>query len=183
MKLTKPPCLVFRWQQFQHLKHVSDTSFCYVPGLFPLLGSDVSLLERLTRRCSVYHRRPDPETGVYNPLFITKLVQNYRSHPAILEIPNELFYRKELMAYADIMARQSLCRWNGLPKQDFPMIFHGVVGQDQREERSPSFFNPQVSLLLGSCKRKERGKSWTFQCRLPAFHEQKRDIFWLLSIL
>ena len=35
----------------------------------------------------------------------------------------------------------TLLKWPGLPKLGFPMLFHGIVGQDLREERSPSFFN------------------------------------------
>ena len=37
----------------------------------------------------------------------------------------------------------SLCKWDHLPKQGFPMMFHGVKGKDEREGNSPSFFNAQ----------------------------------------
>lgn len=30
---------------------------------------------------------------------------------------------------------------NVLEFQDFPLIFHGILGVDDREEKSPSFFN------------------------------------------
>ena len=85
-------------------------------------------------------------TAVYAPgnsRFFTKLLKNYRSHPAILTQPNQMFYDDELQACADVMLRESLCSWEGLPKRGFPVVFHGVVGEDMREERSPSFFNPQ----------------------------------------
>ena len=39
-------------------------------------------------------------------------------------------------------------RWDGLAKQGFPMIFHGVVGEDKREERSPSFFNAEEAVIV-----------------------------------
>lgn len=29
----------------------------------------------------------------------------------------------------------------GLPKKGFPLLFHGLIGQDQREKNSPSWFN------------------------------------------
>jgi len=33
----------------------------------------------------------------FNPLVLTKLVANFRSHPAILKVPNELFYESDLV--------------------------------------------------------------------------------------
>ncbi|CAI5968583.1 unnamed protein product [Closterium sp. NIES-65] len=92
------------------------------------------------------HKQLGPEDGSYigyNTSAITKLVKNYRSHPKILELPNEMFYEGELEACADEMVRSSLCRWDELPnKNEFPIIFHGVMGKDEREGNSPSFFNP-----------------------------------------
>lgn len=32
----------------------------------------------------------------FNPYVLTKLVANFRSHPAILKVPNELFYESDL---------------------------------------------------------------------------------------
>lgn len=37
-------------------------------------------------------------TGRFDKTYITQLVQNYRSHPAILKVPNELFYENQLKA-------------------------------------------------------------------------------------
>lgn len=37
----------------------------------------------------------------------------------------------------------------GSTSQDFPLIFHGVTGIDEREENSPSFFNvSEVEVLM-----------------------------------
>uniref|UniRef100_UPI00398EC233 putative helicase MOV-10 isoform X2 n=1 Tax=Pristiophorus japonicus TaxID=55135 RepID=UPI00398EC233 len=102
-------------------------------------GLDLSLLERLMNQNSLYQKNPD--TGLYNEHFVTKLLRNYRSHPTILKTPNELFYDEELETHADPMISQSYCQWVHLPKKDFPLIFHGVLGEDQREAKSPSFFN------------------------------------------
>lgn len=41
----------------------------------------------------------------------------FRSHPAILKIPNELFYDGELQACADEILRNSYCGWEHLPKK------------------------------------------------------------------
>ena len=90
------------------------------------------------RTMDVYRRNPD--TGSYDSRLVVKLICNYRSHPDILHVPNELFYMNELQYCADDL-RNSFCHWDGLIRNGFPMIFHGVVGKDEREERSPSFFN------------------------------------------
>lgn len=40
-----------------------------------------------------------------------------RSHPAILKIPNELFYENELQVFADQWEREAYCNWEHLPKK------------------------------------------------------------------
>lgn len=113
-----------------------------------------------------------------------------RSHPTILDIPNQLYYDGELQACADVVDRERFCRWEGLPQQvrpsraglpppegtsdsiagldggrqgdepegflsfhgvqGFPIIFHGVMGKDEREGNSPSFFNPEEAATVTS---------------------------------
>lgn len=68
-------------------------------------------------------------------------MNNFRSHPDILAFPNTEFYRGELLSRADPVVTHSLVTYDKLPKKNFPIIFHGVVGKDQREASSPSFFN------------------------------------------
>uniref|UniRef100_K1R4Y5 RNA helicase n=1 Tax=Magallana gigas TaxID=29159 RepID=K1R4Y5_MAGGI len=104
---------------------------------------DLSLLERLVDM-PIYARDEDKfvDHGAYNPLLVTKLVDNYRSHPAILTLTSKLFYYDELKEKADRALTYSLCQWTGLPRVGFPVIFHGVRGEDLREGNSPSWFNP-----------------------------------------
>ncbi|XP_058159010.1 helicase MOV-10 isoform X1 [Dasypus novemcinctus] len=109
-------------------------------------GLGHSLLERLLTYNALYKKGPDG----YNPQFITKLLRNYRSHPTILDIPNRLYYDGELQACADVVDRERFCRWEGLPRQGFPIIFHGVMGKDEREGNSPSFFNPEEAATVTS---------------------------------
>ncbi|XP_033825188.1 putative helicase mov-10-B.1 [Periophthalmus magnuspinnatus] len=107
-------------------------------------GMGLSLLERLMTDLPLYQKT----NGVFDNRFVTKLLRNYRSHPAILEIPNELFYDGELQACADEQ-RNFYCNWEYLPKMNFPVIFHGVTGLDTRESSSPSFFNiAEVEVLM-----------------------------------
>uniref|UniRef100_A0A8C4R056 RNA helicase n=1 Tax=Eptatretus burgeri TaxID=7764 RepID=A0A8C4R056_EPTBU len=102
-------------------------------------GLEMSLLERLMTSNPLYRRRE--EEPVYDVKFVTKLLNNYRSHPHILKVPNMMFYDNELKVCADEILRNSFCNWEHLPKAEFPIIFHGILGKDEREECNPSFFN------------------------------------------
>ncbi|XP_067087810.1 putative helicase mov-10-B.2 [Osmerus mordax] len=114
-------------------------------------GMGLSLLERLMKDVSLYQKG---KGGAYNDRYVTKLLRNYRSHPAILKIPNELFYDGELQVFADEIVRNSYCNWEHLQKQDFPIIFRGVTGRDEREANSPSFFNvAEVEILMEYLKK------------------------------
>ncbi|XP_031700309.1 putative helicase mov-10-B.2 [Anarrhichthys ocellatus] len=108
-------------------------------------GMGVSLLERLMKDFSLYRK----DEGEFNNRFVTKLLRNYRSHPAILKVPNELFYDNELQCCADEILRSSYCGWEYLKNKNFPVIFRGVTGIDEREKSSPSFFNvAEVEVLM-----------------------------------
>eukprot|EP00117_Sycon_ciliatum_P045094 scpid24971/ scgid32453/ Putative helicase mov-10-B.1 len=114
-------------------------------------GLEVSFLERLMTVCDLYQRKEDK---TYNSDVLTKLVNNYRSHPDILKIPNELFYDSELIPCADELVRERLCKWTSLPPKTSirggsgPIIFHGVLGKDEREASNPSFFNDKEYRLV-----------------------------------
>ncbi|XP_010217781.1 PREDICTED: putative helicase Mov10l1, partial [Tinamus guttatus] len=112
-------------------------------------GLNISLLERLMSR-SLYLRDEDAfrAYGSYNPLLITKLVKNYRSHSALLTLPSKLFYHKELEVCADTSVVTSLLHWEKLPRKGFPLIFHGIRGRETREGHSPSWFNPTEAVQV-----------------------------------
>ncbi|XP_005510438.2 helicase MOV-10 [Columba livia] len=122
-------------------------------------GLGTSLLERLMLHNPLYKR----SSGGYNPQFVTKLLWNYRSHEAILRIPNELFYDSELKPCQtdELDVRNLYCAWEELPKKGFPIIFHGVCGEDRREAKSPSFFNTaEIEVLVHYLQKllQSRGK-------------------------
>uniref|UniRef100_A0A673H764 RNA helicase n=1 Tax=Sinocyclocheilus rhinocerous TaxID=307959 RepID=A0A673H764_9TELE len=75
-------------------------------------GLGLSLLERLMTQNELYQKG----TTEYDSRYVTKLLQNYRSHPSILKIPNELFYDGELVACADKIISCQYCTWEHLPK-------------------------------------------------------------------
>ncbi|KAJ0068634.1 hypothetical protein NL108_010303, partial [Boleophthalmus pectinirostris] len=110
-------------------------------------GLGISLLERLMTQNDLYKKTTD--SGHFDTRFVTKLLRNYRSHAAILKVPNEMFYENELQVFADQWERETYCNWKHLPKKGFPIIFHGVMGKDQREANSPSFFNvSEIEVLM-----------------------------------
>ena len=53
----------------------------------------MSLLERLMNR-GMYQK--DEGSGEYPERFMTKLKKNYRSHPDIIKVSNDLFYDGDL---------------------------------------------------------------------------------------
>ncbi|XP_058046260.1 RNA helicase Mov10l1 [Ahaetulla prasina] len=114
-----------------------------------LYGLNISLLARLMHR-PLYLRDEDTfgPCGSYNPLLITKLVKNYRSHGALLTLPSKLFYHQELEVCADPSVVNSLLGWDKLPKKGFPLIFHGMRGMEMREGCNPSWFNPTEAVQV-----------------------------------
>ncbi|XP_072776818.1 RNA helicase Mov10l1 isoform X2 [Taeniopygia guttata] len=112
-------------------------------------GLSMSLLERLSSR-ELYMRDEDAfgACGAYNPLLITKLTKNYRSHSALLALPSKLFYHKELEVCADTSVVTSFLNWEKLPRKGFPLIFHGIRGTETREGHSPSWFNPAEAVQV-----------------------------------
>ena len=113
-------------------------------------GLSVSLLERLMER-PLYRptQRAAGDGMQYDQRIITKLLDNYRSHPTLLELPNRLFYDGELRAKAagDILVN-SMLTWEGLPALGVPLLFDGIVGKDQREASSPSWFNADEAMAV-----------------------------------
>lgn len=100
------------------------------------------------------HQPAGPVVGAvapYDGRLVTKLVRNYRSHEAILRLPNELFYDGDLAPCADRIRSHNLVDWEHLPARargHFPLIFHGVHGVDDREGNSPSWFNTQECTVV-----------------------------------
>ena len=104
-------------------------------------GLEKSYMERLTED-DAYARK----SGMYPEKLITKLIRNYRSHPSILKMPNELLYDGDLIASSDYGVSHNLSRWEYLPRQGFPIIFHAMEGENLREGNSPSWYNPQEAM-------------------------------------
>jgi helicase MOV-10 len=72
---------------------------------------------------------------------VIKLVNNFRSHSAILKFPNENFYDGDLKQFGDHSVINSFLGLSRLPAKKLPIVFHSISGKDDRESSSPSFFN------------------------------------------
>lgn len=75
------------------------------------------------------------ERNSYNPLYITKLLNNYRSHPNIIKISNDLFYEGELR-YCGGLSTRIFENWNNILQPNNPVIFHGLKGYENKEGNS-----------------------------------------------
>lgn len=108
----------------------------------PLLGK--SMLERLMD-LPLYKRGEDEK---YNTSYITKLIRNYRSHKCILHVSNKEFYKDELVACGGAVTNFAI-GWPTLPNKKFPLIFHGAVDKEKREEFSFSIYNlKEISITI-----------------------------------
>ncbi|CAH1392762.1 unnamed protein product [Nezara viridula] len=116
-------------------------------------GLQESLLSRLLDR---FPYKRDlvgfPKSYGYDPRLVTKLVNNYRSLPSILQLPNMLFYNDDLIP--NIIEKSSeesilLSRLRlpflikTLDGNAPPLVFHGVQGTNMQENSSYSWYNPQ----------------------------------------
>ena len=104
-------------------------------------GLEKSLLERLINN-NLYLDKNEYLSQSYNDKYCVKLLNNYRSHRAIIEVPKTLFYGNELNECAgEFRNLFSSLKWSLLPNKNFPLIFHQIYGREEREGFSPSYFN------------------------------------------
>ncbi|KAM7269280.1 hypothetical protein ACFE04_024777 [Oxalis oulophora] len=73
--------------------------------------------------------------------YVTKLVRNYRCHPKILDLPSELFYNGELLASKKDNSLSLAAKLYFFPNKEFPILFYGIRGSNERELNNPSWFN------------------------------------------
>ncbi|KAJ3917943.1 RNA helicase [Lentinula edodes] len=153
-------------------------------GLASVLGLKTSYLARIMDR-EIYDLDGKSSVGGRG-VTIVKLVRNFRSHPAILEFSNEHFYNNELQYCGNPILTRSLQDSNELPKKKFPLIFHGIIGKDQREASSPSFFNiEEASQVKKYCinliSDRKNGIRAEHIAVITPYHAQRIKILNLLS--
>ncbi|KAI8622786.1 P-loop containing nucleoside triphosphate hydrolase protein [Chytriomyces sp. MP71] len=145
-------------------------------GLAQACQYDISYLERLIDSCEAYQQRDDSEAAsnrrYKNPHSIVRLQNNYRSHPAILELYSKTFYDGDLKECATLDNRISKLSW--LPnRNEFPLVFHGVAGKDEREGSSPSWFNmDEVDIVIKYIRTLMTGASPPFKASTKPVNAQ-----------
>ncbi|KAJ8686783.1 hypothetical protein QAD02_022577 [Eretmocerus hayati] len=110
-------------------------------------GLDQSFLARLLKLFP-YQRDPQGfETG-YDPRVVTKLLENYRSLPDLLSLPNQLFYDNELIPKVHIAESEEAEILENLtdmlPKRlgsPLPIVFHCVYGKSLVDPNTTSWYN------------------------------------------
>ncbi|KAI8039995.1 hypothetical protein M5D96_007420 [Drosophila gunungcola] len=108
------------------------------------LGLSQSLMERLLR--SDCYRLD--ENGNYDRTLQTRLRRNYRSHPQIVRIFNDLYYNGELIPQAPAAEVSLAAHWSLLPNPSFPIIFQATHGRTEREQHSTSSYNQLEAKVL-----------------------------------
>jgi helicase MOV-10 len=78
-----------------------------------------------------------PAPSIYDPNYVVKLVQNYRSHRSILDVPSRLFYDNDLVAAKYVPDYG----WPELPRPDAHVVFEPVLECHSQAEHSSSFYN------------------------------------------
>jgi hypothetical protein len=88
-----------------------------------------------------------PRTGGYNPAVVTKLLENYRSHPVILKQYSDMCYASELIPR---MVCDSIPDW--VPddmEAAYPLLVVGVNnGKVVKEGNNPSPYNPSETYVV-----------------------------------
>lgn len=101
------------------------------------LGYGTSFMEQLFN-FALY--KPDATSGKFNSKYIMQLVKNYRSHPVILHVSNQLFYDGALKAETKPLVNDlniDLAQLN----PDFPIIFKSIQGLCIKPKDDTRFFS------------------------------------------
>lgn len=77
----------------------------------------------------------------YDNDFVTQLLDNFRSHPAILQFSNVLFYDSKLRAKVAEPERSFGTRWCRVDNRHFPVLFHCVTSPSQIIRGGTSSYN------------------------------------------
>lgn len=85
--------------------------------------------------------RMNPIDNSYDNNYVTQLLDNYRSHPAILQFSNVLFYEKKLRARIEEPEKSFGTKWNYLINKKFPILFHCVKTPSKIVEGGTSSYN------------------------------------------
>lgn len=83
----------------------------------------------------------DPVDKTYDKNYVTQLLDNFRSHPAILQFSNVLFYESKLRAKIQEPEKSFGTRWSYLNNRKFPVLFHCVKTPSEVKKGETSSYN------------------------------------------
>ncbi|KAJ6648786.1 putative helicase mov-10-B.2 [Pseudolycoriella hygida] len=113
-----------------------DVVSLYKLTCFLLAG--VSMFQRLYRSDPY---RKDSRTKEYNQRYISKLKNNYRSHPKLVALPNKLFYNHEIRSSANPVHFKWYSELQFLKYPGFPIVFENIDGAPNRKMNCVSWYN------------------------------------------
>jgi helicase MOV-10 len=92
------------------------------------LGLETSLMERILNTREYQSKEK-----------CVQLLDNFRSHPAILEFPNKLFYESKIRSKLAKEQADTFVGWKSLPNPEVPIVLHSVF--DTSVQDGFSWFN------------------------------------------
>lgn len=113
------------------------------------MGMEKSMMERAMETIPQYQRAPK-----FNQKYVTQLVCNYRSHPAILQFSNENFYDNQLITKCKPEIANFAHKWELLRNRKFPLLFHTTrtpskdVGLSLMNEGEVNIMNGYIAVLI-----------------------------------
>lgn len=106
------------------------------------LGLDVSLMERIMTK-----KRYQVDSQA-NSDYVIQLLDNYRSHPAILHLSNIVFYDSKLRTKMTDNDKLWAYDWTYLKNKDFPILFHSTDQQSSINFEGSSYNDSEVLFVL-----------------------------------
>lgn len=101
---------------------------------------EMSMMERMMDSVPLYFTNMDSN-------YVSQLVQNYRSHPAIIDFSNKQFYGGKLQYVCPHETRDFAIGCELLIKNsEFPVVFHPIVGECTRT--GTSWFNRKEAAIV-----------------------------------
>lgn len=121
-------------------KQLGPIEMCAPLKIFRL---NISLLERIVNMRQVYQIDLDER-------YMCMLEYNYRSHPSLIEVPSNLFYKSLLKVASPEGSKSSLSNWKRLPKKGFPIIWHSTEAEEIIDPNGFSYSNDREAQIVCS---------------------------------
>ncbi|KAF2099727.1 P-loop containing nucleoside triphosphate hydrolase protein [Rhizodiscina lignyota] len=142
--IRRPPCLVMVGDYQQLGPRTSSRSAAIQTSLFERLFRRSIYKDHPLARCREGYRPLKVLTEDMLPILrppFANLIQNYRSHPAILAVPSALFYMDTLVPEADKPKTDGLLKWQGWQGRQWPVLLWPNTGPDEIEHDGGGWYN------------------------------------------